>query len=305
MSKTLVVNHIYECYPLYFTLFGRSRHVKVYDAMTAVIAFENWRHERGIKKLKVLELFAGQSEHKEHFIGQFSDPAVIQRYDCLDLHITDPAAGVVQGDALTFDYREYNAVLAFYFSLAATFVQDQTKHPRRQLDAFTRQAASTLKKGSAFFLHLGQLDHVGSLAHPVKDEVEEIDLWPGHPLLCHFGVADDSGTVTLEKETSYDRYTGCTYDHFKRIELRTSRRLIAKISIKDPFVQRFWTEPEVVDSLMLAGFSDIDFYHNELTYEDGPYERLSRTLRYPDCPSAKDFDDAEDCYVATELLAIK
>ena len=65
----------------------------------------------------------------------------------------------------------------------------------------------------------------------------------------------------------YDRLTGNTYEHLKRACVYNNQgKLIADIKVKEPFVQRFWTEPEIVDSFRIAGFENFDFYNNDLSY---------------------------------------
>lgn len=305
----LKYDHIYECYPVYQLFFGRERATKAHDALTAVLAIARWQElPKCPKQFRVLELFAGQSEHKEHLLAQLYDPSIVKSYTCLDINITKNDGSVVKGDARTFDYSDYNLVLAFYYSMSSTFVQDAEVHgamrPREQLDAFTRRVADTLPNHSALFLHIGKLDHRKALDYG-SDE-PEFDTWrvrKGHPL-CALVKHQANLLIRVRITKSYDRALCCVLDHISKLVIKDeiTEKTVAEIVIERPFVQRFWTEPEITDSLYAAGFSRVEHFSNQFTYNDGPYELLERKVAHPDAPESE--DEAEP-YVASELLAIK
>lgn len=303
--KTWQIRHIYECYPLYRLLFGRSRSMKAHDALTAAIAADAWSAEKKVKELRVLELFAGQSEHEEHFRAQFNRPEALKSYTCLDIQVEPGQKGVVQGDALTFDYRDFNFVVAYYYSMAASFIQvmdpyDSTRRPRALLDKFTSQVFRTMPKKSALFLHTGLLNHAGAVTYVEEEREEQFFLEAGHPVARALGFTKPlivRGSVVKH----YDRVSCCTYDklkpfHVYQVNGRQERKVL-EIRVRAPFIQRFWTEPEVVDSLAAAGFSEFKFYNNAFSYADGPYTELQQVVDTPE-------EDADEV-TATEILAIK
>ena len=180
------INHVYEFYPLYLALYGRPHHTKAYDSLTACIAVERWAYTQEITKLNVLELFAGKSEHKEHFEAQFAMPERLAKYQTLDLH-ADPSTEVIKGDALTYDYKQHNVVFAFYYSLGTTFIQGHVD-PRQKLDEFTSNLYRTMPSDSCAFFHISdgnQKDAMNYVCY--SHDGTEYPLFINH-LLQHFGV---------------------------------------------------------------------------------------------------------------------
>lgn len=304
---SLKVNHVYELYPLYLAMYGRPRHTKAYDSLTACIAVERWAYANEITKLNVLELFAGKSEHREHFEAQFAMPERLSKYQTLDLH-ADPSTEVIKGNALNYDFKPHNVVLAFYYSLGTTFIQGQVD-PRQKLDEFTANLYQTTPKHSCAFFHISdgnQKDAMNYVCH--SHDGTEYPLFINHPLLHTFGLHGHPGMLRVWGHKTYDRLTSNTYEHIKVAKVYDAHgTLLGDIKVKEPFVQRFWTEPEIVDSFRVAGFKNFDFYNNDLSYGEH-HEYLKRIIHSSDespNPHPKSDEQEVERYIATEILVYK
>lgn len=305
MPGIIKFKHIYECYPLYQALYGVNNYHKSYDSLTAAVALENWVQETKAKKINILEAFSGKSEHKDSFIQQFGYADLVSSYNCLDKYaVSQQSASVIAGDALTFDYSKFNVVLAFYYSLNSTFIQG-VEFPRKVLDAFFLNLYSTLKPKSAVFLHLGAVDFRFALEQVSEPDVHDITLRPNCELLKYFHIFDKPAVLKYRVSNYYDRLTRCNYAKYTKICIVCDDEDQITIAISSPFIHRFWSESEVIDSMRSAGFSKFRFYHNTMSHDDLPCDELNTIVKYPECPSAaSNVKEAINNMTTTDLLAI-
>lgn len=299
MKNELNINHVYELYPLYEAIYGAPLHNKCFGALTACIAVERWIQENNVTGvLNVLELFAGNGEHKFPFLQQFKSPNTLV-YKELDLYgTTDMVKGTIKGDALTYNYKHHNVILAYYYSLATTFIQGNVD-ARKQLDLFTQNLYNTMSENSCAFFHISDATIQDSFNFCARHHHTEVPLYINHSLLQHLGYKNITGYLTLKSERYYDRFTCSTIEHIEYVNVYVEDRLVKTITVKEPFIQRLWQETEIVDSFRLAGFKNIDFYRNILGYTE-EYNKLS-----PEVHSSDVEDTDVESLMATEILVYK
>ena len=315
--KTVSLDHAYDFYPLYQLTYGRQVDVKAFEALNASVAADNfWSSNLRTTKtglgpaLRILELFAGVSEHKALFESISRLP--IQKYDALDINHTIKSPHVMIGDALTADYPGYNFIMAHYYSLATctdsrAALQALFNNVHRNLTS-----AKKRKKGSAaFYFHLGHDGYTNALLNvgvPVKNF--ELFVPYGHDLRKAFNLDRyDDCTLTYDTLREYNRVTSLNTDWVKNIKLRIKGVPVVEFKIAQPFVSRFWSEPEVVDIAKEAGFTGFHFYHFG-TDSRGDVAEASRfqlhaVVKHPNTPDDDGtYDDGEtlDAFKATHMM---
>jgi len=312
--KTLEFKSMYEIYPLYQIMYGRDIDTKAYEALNASIAAEHfWINEMKKKgSLRVLELFAGKSEHKQYFMQSCTVP--IELYDCLDNQPEVIGGDVVFGDAIESIYpKKYNFIIAHYYSLdTCTIYRDKLiglmRNVYGNLSNFKRN------KSGAFFFHLssdGYRNALLNVGEPIKGFKYFVP--PAHPLRTMFNVDPYDTTCHVQADTKreYNRITCINYDFVSNTKLMVRGKAVAQFSFDEPFCHRFWSEPEVVDIALDAGFKKIEFYNNGVSSGHdiltSNRTTLPNSMKYPNIPYDDDsYEDggALENYMTTDMMVI-
>lgn len=316
----MFIKSIYDDYDLYSIILGRDKDVKMFEAQNAVIAAEQLLELREAAPLRILELFAGRSEHEKWFRDLATFP--IARYDCLDnvIPLSDEKLpnGVVYGDAVTGDFEGYDLLIAHYFSLNGPIIKhaqaitrkDVVRHLKNVVRNFKAERNSEGRRG--YYIHIGDIG-VGNTLNQVltlADETatDEVYVRPHHPIRSRFNLpARVEAHLTLESHASFDRWTRTILTHYFSVELVCEDRTIQRWEIKDPFPFRTWSEDEMVDMIREAGFTDAVFFHNRRgAYADNSEHcLLMNSIQQQDVLGLDVKDDEETgAFNATEILAI-
>lgn len=323
--KTVKLEHVYECYPIYSLLYGRDIDAKAFEAVNACIAAEHfWMDRLNQKsKLSILEMFAGISEHKNFFLQSCKAP--ISRYACLDNQPGVANDDVVIGDAITDEYPgSFNFLIAYYYSLATCIYDANYIHSRESMVKFLRnvQHNLTLTKGTTkrsgkpkggFYFNLSSNGYFNALANigtPIKKFEYHVPIC--HPIRKMFGIDAYAKSVMLTADTkrTYDRMLSTNYDYLENVQLWVGNKVVAKFKIARPFSHRFWSETEIVDIAKEVGFTDIVFYNNMVASgEDliSSHSTLKPLIKYPDIPYLDgEIDDgnAMENYMTSDMLLI-
>lgn len=329
MAKGTQLDHIYDDYGLYSLYYSREFDVKAFEALNAIVAASDFYHRylkrEKVSGLRILELFAGRSEHKDFFVNNCGLP--IETYSCLDnaKHLkTNPEPGVVYGDALHMSKlgnTNYNLMLSFFHSLNGPIDLKASEIDRKTVLLHLKNAASILKRAEigAYFLHLGN-PGLGPIAEQVSslddEEVVTTTMYvhAGHRLRTQYKVAP-SDTMFVEFVTSseYRRSASTMYTKFKTIRVMSSSptgrnpKVLNWITVRTPFIFRTWSENEMIDMMREAGFTDFLFYHNNKDSYTSNAERieLEAVIKSVDLTES-DLKSPEQmsAFTSTEILAI-
>lgn len=286
--KTVKIPHIYAHYALYQLMYGRELDTKVFEAIHSGVAAEHFFLNSMKKKgeLNILELFAGRSEHKQFFMQSCKVP--VNKYDCLDNQPDAIVPGVVLGDAVTSKYPgNYNFIIAHYYSLSSCITS------RSELVALFKNIYKNLRsngKEGGFFFHLSPNGYQSALLN-VGEPVKQFDFYIpiGHPIRALYGIDpyERDCVVVSDILRDYNRVTCINADRIKNTTLVVKGKVKVKFVIENPFLFRYWSEPEVVDIALEAGFTGFEFYNNSMTDTNDLIPKrstLANVMKYPDIP---------------------
>jgi hypothetical protein len=308
--KRVKINHIYDNYGLYQLTFGSDLETRAAEArMSAKAADNHYVTRMGAKgSLRVLELFSGSSQHKSLFMSEINVP--VEYYMSMDNQPGLASDEVIIGDARTSVYPCHpNLILAYYYSINSTCSFNRT-----ELKELFANVLRNLASGGAFWFNLGLDSYRSSLSFVgVTLPGFYYVVPPNHLLRKTFNLPPyDPCLLQATIHREYNRKTCHLYHTFEDVSILLNGKKVVRIDIRDRFVERMWSETEVVEVLNEVGFADMEFYHvgSGGTGYAGHWSSncMSPIVKEPYIPEdvTGDYDegDAVENFMTTDILAI-
>lgn len=299
-------DNIYDCYPLYYEIYSRSKRYKKSEtagAFEIMKSLAEWNNKTGTIDFQatgfnILEILAGRGDHQPLYPPL--EPFKIGKY--LNLDIRDHTSpDFVQGDATTYKappQLNINLIIGFFFT-ASTITDENGVHSRKVLLDLFKNAKANLPKGGGFAIDFSPGGYQTSMecVEPA-DTHYQADVEEGAELRALCKVPDGVPCVlSYMRRVEYDRNTSTVYDYFPYpFEIWAGGEKYAEIRIKTPLTQRYISEPELVDIAHEAGFDEIQLFN--FSHSKGPYIKLP--MRYTITSKLVDADHL----MATNMLCI-
>lgn len=292
-TKKLVT--LYESVGLYDAFYNRSLGYKVGEAG----AFSRILEAEEKRPTSILELFANTgSRHKNFFELQYNYINEIQTYKGLD-GLAPPSPDVISADAGRGDFGEkFDAVFAYYYSVSSAIdLESETGNITWEyMRKIFENVRKHLNPGGIFVIDSaidGYRLSLGSVVDREDDTDTTTTAIPlGHSLRAELKAEGikiedkDEVEAKYKHTTIYKRLTGNTEDWVDHVKIYVNEKPVFKYMVKQPFCQRYFSEPEVVRMLQEAGFDDIDFWSCD--YSDGDADKLTQSVQPSDCPNEEE-----------------
>jgi hypothetical protein len=315
--KTIKLRHVYDYYPLYQLMYGRDQDVKMFEAINASIAAEDFFIANHKRPLRILELFAGHSEHMPHFLQVCHAP--IECYSCLDNQPHAKAHDVIVADAITGDYPGFNLILAHYFSISTAVYHERKVngsktfvHDRQALVTFFKNVhrnltTKPLQGKRAFWFHLSDNGALNALLEGSSPPAINWNygIPRGHVIRRDFHL-DAFTPATLQATTHriYDRRTSTVVDQLSNIALKSGGKILVKFTVTEPFRSRYWSETEITDVMYETGFKDLTYYANHQEADhDATHLKLPSVVEYDEDVETETLDDVSKL-LATDIMGV-
>jgi len=303
---TKKLKHLYESVGLYDALYNRHLGYKMGEAG----AFANILQEEEVRPSSILELFASNgSRHKDFFALQYTYWPEVSLYKSLD-GFAPPSEGVIVADAGHDEYGEkFDSVLAYFYSVSsAVDPSSETGNITEEyMTALFSNVLKHLNPGGTFVIDSptdGYRVALASVCSNVNSDGElEFIVRKGHSLRAELKaegvVFEDNDDVVLKytSESLYNRLTSNCEDWYKSLKVYVNDVAKFAYKVKQPFCQRYFSEPETVRMLQKAGFSDIDFWACE--YVEGDSWKLEHTLH------GDDYDDDDEMAIMPNIFVAR
>lgn len=280
------LTHLYESVGLYDAIYNRHLGYKMGEAGGFAKVLESLEN----RPKSILELYAsGNSRHKDFFKLQYHYWSEIETYMGLDLFLKgDP--NVICADVGTGDYgRKFDSIFAFYYG-ASSAVDPNNSEANITMEYTSKIFSNVLKHlepGGTFVMDActdGYNVALGAICDEDEDmRVDEVEIELGDSLRYEVAAEGieirDTDTVELKTKVKhhYDRMTANNVDTFKYAKVLVNGKTVLRFKIEKPFCQRYFSEPEIVQMLLGAGFADIDFWCCD--YEGADYENIGKKAK--------------------------
>lgn len=276
------LHNLYESIGLYDAIYNRPLGYKMGEANV----FASILQSEAKRPKNILELFASSgSRHKDFFSLQYNYWGEIEDYKCLDGFAAKGVPNVISADAGFGDFGEkFDAIFAYYYAVSSAVDPNSDKGlvTWDYMEKIFSNVRKHLNPGGIFIIDSavdGYRLSMESLSERSSNvETVEFDIPLGHSLRAELkaeGVEiNDSDDVTLKNKhlSVYNRLTGNCEDHFKNLKVYVNGKARFIYRTKQPFCQRYFSEPEIVRMLQNAGFSSIDFWCGD--YRQSTVSRL-------------------------------
>lgn len=246
--------HIYDAPEIYDALYNRSLGHKVNEA----ICFADVTMQMGKAPKTVLELFSGsKSSHREAYLNRFKEIAGYEpHYLGADWFASE---GNIKIDDITGPWGNttYDVVQAFYYS-ASSIVSESGYITRDYTQQVINNAYKHLNEGGLFLLDacISGFDVANSrsdkgvveMSHPVAF---------GNLLWRQLNAKypPDNWVLEYSCDTYYDRLTANNVEVYTDMRvLDSAGNVLERWEFELPFCQRYFSEPEIIDMMMDAGF---------------------------------------------------
>lgn len=283
------LNNLYESVGLYDALYNRHLGYKMGEAG----AFAKILQAEEKRPKTILELFAStQSRHKDFFKLQYHYWGEVLAYKCLD-GFASPQDDVIVADAGHGKYGEkFDAIFAYYYAVSSAVDPDSERGhiTWEYTQAIFSNVLKHLNPGGIFVVDSAIDGYRVALSSVCDDDentpVVEVDIPLGHSLRAEIeaeGIKlNDKDDVMLKNTYSpvYDRMSANCEDWFKHLKVYVNGKARLIYKVKQPFCQRYFSEPETVQMLKAAGFESVDFWSCD--YEGGSSEKQEPVLRVED-----------------------
>ena len=305
--RTIKIEHLYHDYDLYSATFSRPPSYKLGEALSAVFTMHELQRisANGFSSFAIMEILAGRSEHKDN-IRTWASNLDIRDYVLLDSECESDEC--IKGDALDADFSQHDVNLIFGFFFSASSVVDlsgkhRDLHARTVVADLYKNMYRNLPKIGAFSLDFASNGYIASLCSPEGEHTEVLDVPFYSKLRATYGLpAWGKCTVTMHRYATYDRLTSTTiYLFSKPIVIHYEGDVVARIQVKQPMTQRYFSEPELVDMALDAGFSRVMLLKNN--YAENDFEVLPRFISLAD-DELLDNDDVP-AYMGNTIVALK
>ncbi len=299
--KVIKLDSLYHDYGLYSEIYQKDIQVKAFESVNVAIAMEQFVREYypNCPGLRVTETHAGQSEHIRYTKEVCAVP--ITAYTPTDAFPSKP--GVVRCNVQTDGLPRGNFVVSHYMSLATAINGAKGYPDRKTLLAVCRNVYNSLTEPGAWFFNSPQSGLDMTLFAVDEHAKEKYSFW-AHPKGL---IRRELGLTALEKcelkcetRSIYNRMIGCVEFYVDKVDVVARGKCMRRYTVRKPMYQRFWSEPELVDVLLEAGFNDVEFFRNEIdgTYVD-THDLLDKkiTVREP--------EEELDTMLSTDMMALK
>lgn len=301
------VDHIYHDYNLYAATYSRTPSYKLGEALGALFVMNELQNisPKDFSSFRVLEILAGQSEHKQFLFDHAN--VHVQDYKYLDSE-GDPSQGVIKGDVLTTDLKVYdfNFIIGYFFS--ASSVMDlngdhRSVHARSVLWTLFENMYRSLPEVGAFVLDFAVNGYENALNATKGTEEETFPVPFFHGLRKEYGIPPHGKCeVILNRKAVYDRMTSTVTDYFtKPVLIQYAGETVARVHVKEAMSQRYFSETELVDIALDAGFTKLLICKND--YVENDYEILDNQI---DLEDEEEIDDSVvGNFMGNMLVAVK
>lgn len=302
MKHKIEVEHVYEAYELYQSVYGRKIQYKQNEARGLLFALA---HVPSFKKLDVLELCAGRSEHEAH-VRSFAETRMknegfkVVSYSTIDrVPVEDAPDTHYVGDVLDIsglNIPKPNVVAAFFYSISS-ITDEEGSH--NILDKLMRSVYNVLGEGGVFYV-----DYVLNGSHSALGDVKQATSEESFPVefdselrsLYKIRPTEDC-RVDVTMKSTYDRRTGVNTDEFlTAFNIRVNALTVGKVKVARPMTQRYFNEIEIMEAADRAGFSRVMFFQND--FDEGTFKEL-------DAVASLREDEDESALLSTNMLFMK
>ena len=281
--KTISVNHLYDCYPLYTHIYGGTPHDKFAHAWLAhAIYTERYLPE---KNKGVLELLSGHGEHERMF-------KVNELVANVPYYSLDRLGGK---DATNFEVTDkVDMVAAFWYSLPTVLDLETMKlASRNQMQTMFTSAYNALNPKGSFLVHLGgnPLDILSTFSEDHDDDGFVESYIPRYdPIreLAEISHRDDA-VLQYTESSSMDRYDNVITTKITNIQIKSCGSIAACFFLEKPFELRYYSEQEVCNFARNAGFKRAEFIVKGMT-EGFEFREFYKDKKYSDSVLEEDCD---------------
>lgn len=305
-SKT--IEHIYDDYNLYSATYSRNPSYKMGEALGALFTMHELQRRDPVafKSFNVLEILGGHSEH-QHYMNMFKGDLDIANYKFLDA--VPGASDVIVGDVLYTKFSDmFSANFAVGFFFSASSVMDlrgthRSLHARSVLLALYKNIYENLPAAGAFMLDFVNNGYENALFATESTEDEEFEVSFFHPLRKEYGIPPwGACMVKMTRKVNYDRLTGMNMDYFTvPATIEHEGKVYGRITIKQPMTQRYFSETELIDIALDAGFDNVMMLQTD--YKGNDYKVLENKIELDKDDSIDEDNIAE--YSANVIVALK
>lgn len=309
MKAELRINHLYDFPELYETIYHRPDSYKLAEAYAFAYIVERTRP----KAESLIELLSGKvSKHKRYFQDAHSTSDL--RYICTD-GTADTSGDVVHiRNIVNAQFQStFDVATAHYYSPSSVCDMDNGGLVTPELtQGFIQTAYNALNPGGIFIMDFAvwgyevATDTDCELTNQVRKESNYVDF--NSPLSKwlrangHSISPQDDVSIVSKVASRYDRMTSNNMDTYESIHVLIGERTVLTVKVKNPFCQRYFSEPELVDMFRRAGFTNIDFWNSN--YLEHNYQKLSSTLAYASDVEDED-EDTRHLYTPNVLVGFK
>ena len=299
MSTRIAVRHIYETPEVYDLIYGRNNGYKLGEAY----AFAYVLQRSKLEPKSMLELFSGVSSyHKRHFLDYYAQSGQkAPAYFCMDAAASDEDGTIHVQDAVEEDWgKTFDAVTAHFFSASSIVNFQDGLVKRAHTTKLFANVWAHLNKGGVFLLdscadgYISGTQYTDELRRGI---VREYSADPNSKLVeslkgKHKLKPNDWVTLKVTMDCHYDRATSNNIDVFKKVEAYINDKKVRTYSYELPFCQRYFSEPELRDMLVEAGFKTVKGWRCD--YKEHDFSRVEDVLTYDkDLPEDEREDERE------------
>lgn len=304
------LHHLYDFSELYQAIYNRNEGYKMQEANAfAHIAFQ--MHPRATS---LLELLSGaHSKHADYFKKAW--PAQGLKYSGTDGTLSAGNPSIIQVRDITQHIfkQQWDIVTAHYYSPSSVCDMDKGGIVTRAgVQGFINAAFSATKKGGIFIMDFCSDGYATAISpdermsgKPSTQEFHVDCYTPLYRWLVSKNLASNtrySSVVVVARVTSYyDRTTSNNVDEFSSISIKVDGRVVVSVKIKNPFCQRYFSEPELTDMMHDAGFAQVDAWHCD--YDANDFENLDPVLTWD--ADETDDEDLLESIKANVLVGIR
>lgn len=308
------INHLYDFYELYSSLYSREYSWKASEARGMGFAMSHTaiRSKKLLAQGKpaldfekdgfdVMEIFSGKGEHHMHL--KLPGALKLNSYQHNDLrdHSAD-CPNFTQGNSMDVKFEGRNFISALFYSMSSLH-DEHGSHDRKYMVQLFKNMYDNLPEGGAFYADFCSGGYALSLSvdETDTDDFTEVDIDSDSPLRVALDIPYHvTCKIQYKKRSVYNRTTATNSDFFiTPISIIAGSRTIAEVYVQEPMTQRYYSETELLDIAKDAGFTDFMFFN--LDYSDAEFEKLENLLE-----SEEGIDDDEvDDYMANAFVAIK
>lgn len=267
---TVNARHIYDVPEVYDTIYYRTKGYKTDEA--AIFAYIMQREKPDAKEF--VEFFSGEnSKHRQQFLDEyaFSDGAT---YFGTDGARIEDNGGVGYSDTTIYTDdlvaadlgREFDAVLGYFFSLQCVVDFNTGYVTRERTVQMLKNALRHLKPGGLLLMD----SHADGFNTATKATyLDYTRRWVDYNshlsrLLREKYGYDIKPTDDIEMVSDvdhwYDRTNGNSVDLFKDVVVVRGDEELLRYKIELPMCVRYFSEPEIRDMLIEAGFKRVDLW---------------------------------------------